>query len=111
MVLVTAAASGMGNVLVVAGRHLGATVVGVAGGADKVARVRDLGADPAVDYTEPGWPELVREALGDREVSVVMDGVGGGALEDGGRTARPQRPDRELRLGLRAARRGWMSPT
>ncbi len=83
VVLVTAAASGMGNLLVqVAGRHLGATVVGVAGGADKVARVRDLGADPAVDYTEPGWPELVREALGDREVSVVMDGVGSGALED-----------------------------
>jgi NADPH:quinone reductase len=85
VVLVTAAAGGLGSLLVQAGRHAAATVVGVAGGAGKVARVRELGAAVAVDYTEPDWSQVVREALGDAEVSVALDGVGGelgrGALE------------------------------
>lgn len=82
VVLVTAAASGMGNLLVqAAGRHLGATAVGLAGGAEKVARVRQLGADIAVDYRASGWPDRVREALCGRQVTVVLDGVGGDALD------------------------------
>jgi NADPH2:quinone reductase len=85
VVLVTAAASGVGNLLVQAARDAGATVVGVAGGAGKVERVRALGADVAVDYDAPGWGDAVREALGGREVTVTLDGVGGelgrGALE------------------------------
>jgi NADPH2:quinone reductase len=36
-----------------------------------------LGADVAEDYSEPGWPERVREARGERELTVVLDGVGG----------------------------------
>lgn len=83
VVVVTAAAGGMGNLLLqAAGRHLGATVVGLAGGAEKVARVRELGADIAVDYNERGWPDRVREALDERQVSLVLDGVGGDALDD-----------------------------
>lgn len=82
VVLVTAAAGGIDNLLVrAAGRHLGATVIGLAGGAEKVTRVRELGADIAVDYSEPGWPDRVRAALGDRQVSIVFDGVGGDALD------------------------------
>ncbi|WP_116947988.1 zinc-binding dehydrogenase [Jiangella endophytica] len=77
VVLVTAAAGGVGSLVVQAGRNAGAVVVGVAGGAEKLARVRELGATHAVDYTDPDWPERVRAALGDREVTVVLDGVGG----------------------------------
>jgi NADPH2:quinone reductase len=58
-------------------------VVGVAGGQEKVERVRALGATVAVDYRRRDWPVRVREALGGRDVSVVLDGVGG----DAGRTA------------------------
>ena len=49
-VLVTAAAGGIGSLLVQAGRASGATVVGAAGGPEKVERVKALGADVAVDY-------------------------------------------------------------
>ena len=77
VVLVTAAAGGIGSLLVQAARNAGATVVGVAGGAEKVARVRALGADVAVDYTEPDWPERVRAALDGREPTLALDGVGG----------------------------------
>lgn len=77
VVLVTAAAGGLGTLFVQAGLAAGATVVAVAGGPAKVERVRALGATVAVDYREPGWPERVRQALGEREPSVVLDGVGG----------------------------------
>jgi NADPH2:quinone reductase len=83
VVLVTAAAGGIGSLLVQAGRAAGATVVGLAGGADKVARVAALGASAAIDYTRPDWPSGVRAALGGREPTVALDGVGG----DAGRAA------------------------
>ncbi|MYW04125.1 zinc-binding dehydrogenase [Streptomyces sp. SID3343] len=77
VVLVMSAAGGLGSLFVQAARRLGAVVVGVAGGAAKVERVRALGADVAVDYRAADWPDRVRDALGDRVVSVVLDGVGG----------------------------------
>jgi NADPH2:quinone reductase len=85
VVLVTAAAGGLGSLLVQAARNVGAIVVGAAGGEAKVARVRELGAPIAVDYTAGDWGAAVRGALDGRDVSVALDGVGGelgrGALE------------------------------
>jgi NADPH:quinone reductase len=78
VVLVTAAAGGMGALFVQAARRAGATVVGLAGGPAKRERVRALGADLAVDYAEPGWPQAVHPTP-----TVLLDGVGG----DLGRTA------------------------
>ncbi|AVH58012.1 MULTISPECIES: zinc-binding dehydrogenase [Streptomyces] len=92
VVVVPAAAGGIGTLLVQYARHAGATVIGLAGGPEKVARVRENGADLAVDYKDPGWPEKVRAHLGDRAATVVFDGVGGdiaraavGFLGPGGR--------------------------
>jgi NADPH:quinone reductase len=76
VVLVTASAGGMGTLFVQAARNVGATVVGVAGGPDKVARTEALGA-VAVDYDLPEWSSAVREQLDGRDVTVVLDGVGG----------------------------------
>jgi NADPH2:quinone reductase len=77
VVLVTAAAGGIGSLLVQAAHNLGAVVVGVAGGPDKVERARKLGAELGVDYREPAWPKAVREALDGRDITVALDGVGG----------------------------------
>jgi len=82
VVLVTAAAGGLGTLLVQAARNAGAVVVGLAGGTAKVDLVRDLGADVAVDYRAPDWPGRVLAALGDRgdrPVTALLDGVGGEA--------------------------------
>ncbi|GAA0348186.1 zinc-binding dehydrogenase [Actinoallomurus spadix] len=79
VVLVTAAAGGIGTLLVQAARNLGATVVGLAGGAAKAARVRQAGAEIAVDYTAADWTDRVRDALGGRGVTLALDGVGGQA--------------------------------
>lgn len=75
--LVTAAAGGIGTLLVQALGAAGATVVGVAGGARKVSLVRALGATSAFDYRQPGWIDAVRAAIGGRSVTLALDGVGG----------------------------------
>jgi NADPH2:quinone reductase len=77
VVLITAAAGGIGSYLVQAARNVGATVIGLAGGAEKVHKVRDLGAHYAVDYKDPDWPTTLKAELGDRAVTVLLDGVGG----------------------------------
>lgn len=75
--VVLAAAGGIGTLLVQYAKHAGATVIGLAGGPEKVARVEKNGADLAVDYKDSDWPEKVRAFLGGREATVVFDGVGG----------------------------------
>ncbi|CAM04450.1 NADPH2:quinone reductase [Saccharopolyspora erythraea NRRL 2338] len=77
VVVVTSAAGGIGNLLVQRGRTVGATVVGAAGSAAKVEKVRALGAAVAVDYTTPDWTTAVRDQLGGREATLVLDGAGG----------------------------------
>ncbi|MGW5362579.1 zinc-binding dehydrogenase [Actinopolymorpha pittospori] len=76
-VLVTAAAGGMGTVLVQLARSVGAHVVGAARGAPKLDLLRGLGVQGALDYTTAGWAERVRELTGGTGVSAVFDGVGG----------------------------------
>jgi NADPH2:quinone reductase len=76
-VLITAAAGGMGLLLVQLARAAGARVIGAARGERKLAAVRELGAELAVDYTEPGWTEKVRAATGGAGVDVLWDGAGG----------------------------------
>ncbi|MDQ0960943.1 NADPH2:quinone reductase [Streptomyces sp. B4I13] len=80
--LVTAAAGGIGTLLVQHARNAGATVVGLAGGPHKTALVEAAGADLAVDYTDPTWPAEVRARLGARAVTVVFDGVGADAARE-----------------------------
>jgi NADPH2:quinone reductase len=74
-VLVEAAAGGVGSLLVQLARTAGARVVGAAGGERKLAVARELGADVAVDYTQPDWAARLRSDLG--TFDVVFDGVGG----------------------------------
>ncbi|MFD0020986.1 zinc-binding dehydrogenase [Streptomyces sp. NPDC058382] len=78
VVLVTAAAGGIGTLLVQYAKNAGATVIGLAGGPAKTALVRANGADLSVDYTLPDWPRHVRthlDALG-RRATVAYDSVG-----------------------------------
>ncbi|MGQ4381947.1 zinc-binding dehydrogenase [Streptomyces sp. SAS_270] len=79
VVVIPAAAGGVGTLLVQYAKHAGATVIGLAGGPEKVARVRANGADLALDYTDPSWVEQASEYRG--RVDLVLDGVGGEVAE------------------------------
>src|SRR3954454_190334 len=97
-VLVEAAAGGVGTLLVQLARNAGARVVGLAGGERKLALVRELGADAAVDYREPGWEERAGPA------EVVFDGVGGETGEAAYALLRPG--GRFLPIGMASGRVG-----
>ncbi|MFE0153568.1 zinc-binding dehydrogenase [Nonomuraea sp. NPDC059007] len=91
-VLVNAAAGSLGVWLVQLAHAAGAHVIGAARGEWKLRHVREMGADVAVDYSEPEWAERVREATAGAGVDVVFDGAGGqlgraalGVTADGGR--------------------------
>ncbi|MEU6943721.1 zinc-binding dehydrogenase [Streptomyces sp. NPDC046316] len=75
--VVPAAAGGIGTLLVQYAKNAGATVIGLAGGPEKAALVKENGADLAVDYKLPDWPVQVRAFLGGRTATVVFDSVGG----------------------------------
>lgn len=77
-VLVTAAAGGVGSLLLQLARRAGAErVIAVAGGAEKLDVARSLGADLGIDYREPGWAAQVRDATGGCGADIVYDTVGG----------------------------------
>jgi NADPH2:quinone reductase len=79
-VLVHAAAGGIGHLAVQLARLLGAgRVIATATSKPKLAFVRELGADVAVDYGDDDWPEQIRAAA-PGGVDVVLDSVGGPVL-------------------------------
>ena len=75
-ILVEAAEGGVGSLAVQLAKLAGATVIGAASGS-KLELVRALGADVALDYTQPGWGQQVYAATHGRGVDVVLECVGG----------------------------------
>jgi len=79
-VLVTAAAGGVGSLLLqLASGHGAGRVVAAAGSAEKRALALRLGADAAVDPVLPSWTEAVRTATDGAGADTVYDLVGGDA--------------------------------
>jgi NADPH2:quinone reductase len=76
-VLITAAAGGVGTCAVQIAKLLGAKVVAAAGSTEKCDLAKSLGADAVVNYSEPGWPERVREATGGTGANLIIESVGG----------------------------------
>jgi NADPH:quinone reductase len=79
-VLVTAGAGAIGHLAVQLAREQGAgTVIATAGSRAKLDFLKELGADVAVDHTQPGWAGPVRAAA-PGGVDVALEAVGGEML-------------------------------
>jgi NADPH:quinone reductase len=76
--LVLGAAGGLGSLLVQLAHQAGSRVIAAARGKRKLDLARRLGAEAAVDYTEPEWTAEVLTITGRRGPQAVFDGVGGG---------------------------------
>ncbi|MFC6746168.1 zinc-binding dehydrogenase [Methylobacterium persicinum] len=76
VILVHAAAGGVGQLPCRWGRHLGATVIGTAGSADKAERARAAGAHEVILYRDGGFAETVMALTGGRGADAVYDAVG-----------------------------------
>ena len=80
--LVRGGSGGVGSAAVQLGHALGTRVIATAGGAERCARVRELGADVVVDHREPGLVDRVLGATDGRGVDVVLDVLGAGGLAE-----------------------------
>lgn len=76
-VLVAGASGSVGSMFAQLAKARGAVVVGLAGGADRAAEVREeLGIDACLDYRAPDLVARLREAF-PHGIDVFSDGVGG----------------------------------
>ena len=74
--LVHAAAGGVGRFLCQWGRHLGATVVGTVGSAEKAEMARRCGCNFVIHYRRENFVDKILEFTGGRGVDVAYDSVG-----------------------------------
>lgn len=78
--LVTAAAGGLGTMLVRWAKRLGAEVIGVTGSEVKAALARAAGADHVIVHSLTDMSRAVRAVTGGEGADVAFDGVGGDML-------------------------------
>ncbi len=76
MVIVHAAAGGVGQILAGWAKALGAFVVGTAGSPEKCATAIKAGCDIAIDYSKSDWVKDLLAATGGRKARVTYDSVG-----------------------------------
>ena len=83
-VLVLGASGGVGTGCVLLAKMLGAEVIACASSAEKLARLKAMGADEAIDYTKTDWSKWAVEKYGkpqrrsyDGGVDVVVNFTGG----------------------------------
>ena len=77
-VLVEGAAGGVGSIGVQLARHYGSSqVLGAASSRTKRERVLALGADAAIDYSQPGWSAEVMHLTNGHGIDVIMEMTGG----------------------------------
>jgi NADPH:quinone reductase len=79
--LVHAGAGGVGSAAIQLGKAAGAKVIATAGGADKVAVCRALGADVVVDYQSEDFVAVVKRETAGHGADVVYDPVGGDVFD------------------------------
>jgi hypothetical protein len=80
IVFVSAAAGAVGSAVVQIAKAKGMTVIGSAGGEEKCAFVRELGADAAIDYKQGPVVQALMQAA-PKGIDVYFDNVGGDHLD------------------------------
>ncbi|MEU9178011.1 NAD(P)H-quinone oxidoreductase [Streptomyces sp. NPDC048550] len=75
-VLVHGGSSGIGTMAIQLAKAVGATVAVTAGGPEKLARCKELGADILIDYREQDFVAELRAATGGAGADVILDIMG-----------------------------------
>lgn len=101
--LVHGGGSGIGTMAIQLAHQFGARVAVTAGGADKLARCRALGADILIDYRSEDFVAQVRDATGGRGADVVLDIIGAKYLSKNVEVLAPQ--GRLVVIGLQGGTR------
>jgi NADPH:quinone reductase len=80
-VLIHAVGSGVGTAAVQLGHAMGCEVWGTSRTADKLEKMKPLGLDHGIDTSREDFADAVKSSTGGRGVDVLIDLLGGGALE------------------------------
>ena len=80
--LVTGASSGVGVAALLAGKALGARVIGTSGSEDKLKRLSAMGLDLAIRTRKPDFSDQVMKATGGKGVNLVVNNVGGSVFAE-----------------------------
>jgi len=80
--LVTAASAGVGVAALLAGKALGAKVIGTSGSQDKLKRLSAMGLDVAIRTRMPDFHDQVMKATGGKGVNLVVNNVGGSVFAE-----------------------------
>lgn len=77
-IAITAAAGGVGSLLIQLAKRAGAKrIVALAGTPEKLRLAESLGADFALDYRTSNWVEQLKKVTGDEGIDIIFDSVGG----------------------------------
>jgi len=90
IILVHAAAGGVGLILCQWAKHLGASVIGTVSSNDKAAVAREHGCDHPIVYTREDFVARVKEVTHGEGVPVVYDSVGKATFHGSMRCLRPR---------------------
>ncbi|PFG39374.1 putative PIG3 family NAD(P)H quinone oxidoreductase [Georgenia soli] len=80
-VLIHGGSGGVGSVAIQLASAVGARVLTTAGGPERTARCRELGADVAIDHRSEDVAAAVQEATDGRGADVILDVLGAGGLD------------------------------
>ncbi len=80
-VLIQAGAGGVGIAAIQLAKRAGATVLATASSDDRLERLKPLGLDHGINYSDPDWVANVRAITDGRGVDLVVDSVGGKVLQ------------------------------
>jgi NADPH:quinone reductase-like Zn-dependent oxidoreductase len=80
--LVTAVSSGVGVAALLAGKALGAKVIGTSGSEDKLSKLSAMGLDVAIRTRKPDFHDAIMQATGGKGVNLVVNNVGGSVFAE-----------------------------
>ena len=110
-VLIQGASSGVGLMAMQIAKLKGARlVIGSSTDAMRRGRLKEFGADLAVDSSDPGWVDQVLKATGGEGVDLIVDQVSGQRREPKSQGHQDQGPHRQCRPARRHPRRFQLRP-
>ena len=84
-ILITAAAGGVGTLAVQTAKLFGLHVIAMAGGEEKCALARAVGAERAINTREKNW----KAQLSKEEFDIILDSIGGSVMRAGWKRLKP----------------------
>jgi len=88
VVLIQAAAGGVGSILTQIAKHKGCTVIGTAS-SKKQDFLRQNGVDIPIDYTKDDFKRVIQDRLGEAPLDFVFDSIGGSAFKKAWKLLKP----------------------